>query len=74
MLGSDDAQVLAGGTDQISLMKDYIHTPKRVVNIKGIHELGGIGAAHGGLRIGAAVTMDELVNSALVRSEYRAVH
>jgi xanthine dehydrogenase YagS FAD-binding subunit len=55
-------------------MKDYIHTPKRVVNIKGIHDLGGIGRAHGGLGIGAAVTMDELVNSALVRSEYPSLH
>ena len=37
-----EADVLAGGTDLISLMKDSLHTPKRVVNIKSIHELGGI--------------------------------
>ena len=37
-----EADVLAGGTDLISLMKEYLHTPKRVVNIKGIKELGGI--------------------------------
>ena len=44
LLGSDwgEADVLAGGTDLISLMKEYLHTPKRVVNIKGIKELGGI--------------------------------
>jgi xanthine dehydrogenase YagS FAD-binding subunit len=74
LLGTDDAQILAGGTDQISLMKDYIHTPKRVVNIKSIHELGGIAPAHGGLRIGAAVSMDELVNSTVVRAEFPAIH
>src|SRR6516162_9924312 len=28
-----DADVLAGGTDLISCMKDNLHTPKRVVNI-----------------------------------------
>jgi len=72
--GADDAHILAGGTDQISLMKDYIHTPKRVVNIKAIHELGGITRAQGGLRIGATVTFDELVNSALVRSQYPSIH
>ena len=35
LLGSSwqDAAVLAGGTDLISLMKDYIESPKRVVNI-----------------------------------------
>lgn len=72
LLGSQwgEADVLAGGTDLISLMKDYIHTPKRVVNIKNIKELGGIGKAGGGLRIGAAATLDELMSNALVRAEY----
>ena len=37
-----EADVLAGGTDLISLMKEYLHTPKRVVNIKNIKELEGI--------------------------------
>ena len=37
LLGSDwsEAAVLAGGTDLISLMKDYVMSPKRVVNING---------------------------------------
>jgi xanthine dehydrogenase YagS FAD-binding subunit len=71
-LGSswNDAQVLAGGTDLISLMKDYVQSPKRVVNIKGIKELGGISKTGAGLRIGATVTVDELLNNAAVRSEY----
>src|SRR5690349_1665421 len=57
MLGArwGDVDVLAGGTDLISLMKEYIHTPKRVVNIKSIKELGGISKAATGLRIGATV-------------------
>lgn len=68
-----EADVLAGGTDLLSLMKEYIHTPKRVVNIKGIKELGGISKAGGGLRIGATVTLDELADSAAVRAEYPAL-
>jgi xanthine dehydrogenase YagS FAD-binding subunit len=68
-----DAAVLAGGTDLISLMKDYIETPKRVVNIKGIKELSGIGKSGGGIRIGATVTFDELMNNALIRSEFPAL-
>ncbi|MDP3001322.1 MAG: FAD binding domain-containing protein [Bryobacterales bacterium] len=59
-----EAAVLAGGTDLISLMKDYVDTPKRVVNIKGIKELGGISKAAAGLRIGALVTFDEMLASA----------
>jgi len=72
LLGSSwgEADVLAGGTDLISLMKDYIHTPKRVVNIKGIKELGGIQKSGSGLRVGATVTVDELAENAAVRSEY----
>ena len=62
--------VLAGGTDLLALMKDYVETPKRLVNIKNIKELGGIQKTAGGLRIGALVTLDELMKSAEVRSEY----
>src|SRR5579884_4252054 len=72
LLGSNwnDAHVLAGGTDQISLMKDYVHTPKRVVNIKNIKELHGVSHGAQGLRIGAAVTFDDLSHNAAIRSEY----
>ena len=65
-----EVDVLAGGTDLLSLMKEYLHTPRRVVNIKGVKELAGIAKTPGGLRIGAAVTLEELLASALVRQEY----
>ncbi|HUS05020.1 MAG TPA: xanthine dehydrogenase family protein subunit M [Bryobacteraceae bacterium] len=65
-----EAGILAGGTDLISLMKDYVETPKRVVNVKGIKELGGIHKSGAGLRIGSIVTFDELMENAAVRSEY----
>jgi xanthine dehydrogenase YagS FAD-binding subunit len=72
LLGSTwaDAAVLAGGTDLLSLMKDYVMSPKRVVNIKGIPELKGITKNAAGLRIGAAATVDELLSSPLVRASY----
>jgi len=75
LLGSnwDDAHLLAGGTDQISLMKDYVHTPKRVVNIKNVKELHGISKTGQGLRIGAAVTFDDLASNAMVRAEYPSI-
>lgn len=65
-----EAEVLAGGTDLISLMKDYVHSPKRLVNVKGIKDLGGIKKSGSGLRIGATATFDELANNKDVRSEY----
>lgn len=69
-----DAAVLAGGTDLISLMKDYVVSPKRVVNIKGVKELGGIGKSGGGLRIGATATFDDLLNNAAIRGDYPALY
>ena len=65
-----EADVLAGGTDQISLMKDYVHTPKRVVNIKGIKELHGLRHNAQGLTIGATTTFDELASDRSVAAEY----
>jgi xanthine dehydrogenase YagS FAD-binding subunit len=74
-LGSQwgEADVLAGGTDLISLMKEYLVTPKRLVNIKNIKELGGIQDSKSGLRIGAAVTIDELLESAVVHKSFPAL-
>lgn len=60
------AQVLAGGTDLLGLMKDRISgpgmpVPDVLVNVKRIPELGAIReTADGGLRIGAAVTLVDL--------------
>ena len=68
-----EADVLAGGTDLISLMKEYLVTPKRVVNIKNIKELGGIQNSKTGLRIGAAVTIDELLENAEVRKNFASL-
>jgi len=67
------ADVLAGGTDLISLMKDHLHEPKRVVNIKNIKELEGISKTAAGLRIGALVTMDELAKNADVAASFKAL-
>ena len=75
LLGNDwaDADVLAGGTDLLALMKDDVVSPKRLVNIKDIHELHGITLSAKGLRIGALVTIQELADNAQVRASFPAV-
>jgi xanthine dehydrogenase YagS FAD-binding subunit len=72
LLGPDwnDAAVLAGGTDLISLMKDYVMSPKRVVNLKGIKKLHGITQHGSEVRIGAITTLDDLVSSPVIRSQF----
>ncbi|HEV8482425.1 MAG TPA: xanthine dehydrogenase family protein subunit M [Blastocatellia bacterium] len=68
------AEILAGGTDLLSLMKDEIVTPKTLVNIKGISELDGITFTRlGSLRIGALVTIQELLDSSPVKVNYPAI-
>jgi xanthine dehydrogenase YagS FAD-binding subunit len=65
--------ILAGGTDLLALMKENLHTPRRVVNIKNIKELEGIQKTPAGLRIGALVTMDELAKNPDIRAGYKSL-
>ncbi len=65
-----DAAILAGGTDLLSLMKDDIEAPRRVVSLKGVKNLSGISKTAAGLRIGALVTLDELAKDPLIREGY----
>jgi xanthine dehydrogenase YagS FAD-binding subunit len=67
------SEVLAGGTDLLALMKDYVVAPQRVVNIKGIQELGGIRATPEGLLLGALVTLEELRENKTVQAEFPAL-
>ncbi len=68
-----ETEILAGGTDLLSLMKDRIVEPKRLVNIKGIKELDGISATARGLRIGAIATIQELLDNLQVKRGYGAL-
>jgi xanthine dehydrogenase YagS FAD-binding subunit len=67
------AEVLAGGTDLLSLMKDDVVHPKRLVNIKQIKEMSGVTAAPKGLRIGALTTLGELADNVNVVKDYPAL-
>ena len=60
-LDAGAAAPLSGGTDLLGLMKDDVEMPKRLVNLKSISELKGIRYDGKGLRIGALVTVAELI-------------
>jgi xanthine dehydrogenase YagS FAD-binding subunit len=68
-----EADILAGGTDLLSLLKERIHTPTKVVGLRGIKELHGISKAGSGLRIGAMVTVQELLDNKQIQKEYAAL-
>lgn len=57
----DESVPLAGGTDLLSLMKDFVVEPKRLVSLMGIAELADIEMPSTGLSIGATVTIDALL-------------
>ena len=67
-----NTEVLAGGTDLLALMKDDIIAPKRLVNIKDIRELHGVGVSAQGLRIGSLTTLGELVENEDVKKNFPA--
>jgi xanthine dehydrogenase YagS FAD-binding subunit len=67
LLGSNwgEVEILAGGTDLLSLMKDDITTPRRLVNVKGIQDLHSISVKPDkSVRIGALKTLAELGENA----------
>ena len=69
-----ETEILAGGTDLLSLMKDQLSSPKRVVNIKDLKEFQGIHYTAGkGLRLGSLATLEELMENPTVKKEYPAL-
>ena len=60
-------RILGGGTDLLGLMKDRISVPEVLINIKSIPGMNEIAYDAGsGLRIGAAVTLEELITSDII--------
>jgi len=75
LLGSTwgEVEVLAGGTDLLSLMKDEVCAPKRLVNIKGISELHGVRIEKEQLVVGSLTTLAEIASDSQVLREYPAL-
>ena len=73
LLGSTwgGTEILAGGTDLISAMKDRITTPKRVVSLKNVKGLDRIEYnGRSGLRIGALATIRQLLDDKTAQQQY----
>lgn len=64
-----ETEILAGGTDLLSLIKEGVDAPARIVSIQGVAELRGIHEENGGYRIGSLATLEELLsNSGIVKT------
>jgi xanthine dehydrogenase YagS FAD-binding subunit len=56
----EDAKVIAGGVDLLGEMKDYLISPKTVIDIKSIPGLNKISIEKDGLHIGATTTLVDI--------------
>src|SRR5919201_6058068 len=71
-----NARVVAGGSDLVGgLMKDWVHgkglaLPEVLVDITTIKELVGINEDGGGLTIGAATTLSDVIDHKTINSKY----
>ena len=67
-----DAWVLAGGLDTFDWFKDRNKRRQVVVDLSGVQDLRGVKkTADGGLEIGAATTLTDVANNALVKESYK---
>lgn len=64
------AQIIAGGTDLLSEMKEGVVTPGQLVCLSGVAGLKGISETDDGLAIGAMTTIAEVAAHPVVRSDY----
>ncbi len=70
-----DAKIMAGGVGVVNFMKERLLKPKVLVDIKKIPELQEIGYREAkGLKIGAAVTTNRVIETAIVRERYGALY
>jgi xanthine dehydrogenase YagS FAD-binding subunit len=68
-----EAEILAGGTDLLALMKDEVVTPKRLVNIKQLPGMHAVSNSKDGVGLGALATLDQLAESAELKRNYPAL-
>lgn len=67
-------EIIGGGTDLVSAMKDYAITPNRVVSLKHISDLRGVSVSGREMRIGSMTTLRELMDARGVKQDFPAVY
>src|SRR6185437_3344378 len=67
-----EVEILAGGSDLLSLMKDEITTPRRLVNIKQVAGLHAISNESGPVP-GPLLTLDRISSASQIQKQYPAL-
>lgn len=67
------SKVIAGGTDLVGEMKDYVESPKRLINLKSIPGLDQIEVDNQGVTIGAMTTLTDIAEHPDIQKNYAAL-
>ncbi|MBI2183407.1 MAG: xanthine dehydrogenase family protein subunit M [Thaumarchaeota archaeon] len=70
----EKGRLIAGGTDLVGELKDYIHytkQPEALINIKSVAGLDGIKEDGEGLKIGALARLADVADSAVVKGKWK---
>jgi aerobic carbon-monoxide dehydrogenase medium subunit len=70
----DDAKVLAGGQSLLPVLRMRLNAPGIVIDISGIEELKGVSDEGEAIRIGAAATYQDVLDSPVVQEHLRLLH
>jgi xanthine dehydrogenase YagS FAD-binding subunit len=65
-----EVMLIAGGTDLLGELKEYVETPKTLVNLKTLPGMDGIEADASGLKIGALTTIDDIARHPTIQHHY----
>ncbi len=63
--------LLGGGQDTYGWLKDRAKNPQAMIDLNGIAALKGIRETAGGIEIGAATTLRDVIRNPLIRDNYR---
>src|SRR2546421_10341172 len=66
------AEYIAGGTDMVQLLQEYVRQPERLVSLAGLLD-NRIEAGAQGLRLGAAATMTEVAANPAVIEQFPVI-
>src|SRR5919107_498602 len=66
------AEYIAGGTDMVQLLQEYVRRPERLVSLAGLLD-NGIEVGAQGLRLGAAATMAEVAAHSAVAEQFPVI-
>ena len=75
LLGSawGQTEIIAGGTDLVTALKQGLTAPSRVVSLRNIKELRGIDDGRQGVRIGSMTTLGEIAENKKVKELFPSI-